>query len=135
MIKDLWLNLPVKNVKRSKEFFTKLGFQFNLQNGDTDHSACLLVGEKNSVVMLFEEIVFSSFIKSNITDANSGAEVLLSISLGSKEEVNKMAQNVKLAGGNVFSEPGGEGWLYGMAFSDLDGHRWNVLFMDMSKRK
>ncbi len=135
MIKDIWLNLPVKNVKRSKEFYAQLGFRFNLQNGDTDHSACLLVGEKNTVVMLFEELVFSTFIKSEIANASQSAELLMSISAESKEEVDEMAKKVKLAGGTVFSEPGGEGWLYGMAFSDLDGHRWNMLFMDLDKRK
>lgn len=134
MIKDLWLNLPVKNVKRSKEFFTQLGFTFNVQNGDTDHSACLLVGAKNTVVMLFEEIVFSTFIKNEISDASQSSELLISISAESKLEVDEMAKKVKLAGGIVYSEPGGEGWLYGMAFSDLDGHRWNLLFMDLSKR-
>lgn len=134
MIKDIWLNLPVKSIKASKDFFRQLGFTFNEQNGDTDHSACLLVGSKNTVVMLFEEVVFSTFIKNEISDAKNTSEVLLSISAESKEEVEEMAIKVKKAGGTVYSEPGGEGWLYGMAFADLDGHRWNMLFMDLSKR-
>lgn len=134
MIKQFWLNLPVKNIKKSKEFFGKLGFQFNTQHGNTDTSASLLVGEKNVVVMLFEEPAFKGFTNNEIADTTRGTEVLLSIDAQSKEEVDQMAQKAIDAGGKSTHKPGEmQGWMYGCMFSDIDGHRWNVLYMDMSK--
>ena len=134
MTKELWINLAVKDVKKSKEFFTKLGFSFNSKYGDTEHSACLTVGTKNIAVMLFEESVFKGFTQNNITDTKQSTEVLLSIDAESREEVDEMAKKAEAAGGIVFGKPGEkQGWLYGCGFTDLDGHRWNVLYMDMSK--
>ncbi len=134
MIKQFWLNLPVKDIKKSKEFFSKLGFQFNTQYGNTDTSASLLVGEKNVVVMLFEEPAFKGFAHNEIADTTRGTEVLLSFDAQSKEEVDQMAQKAIDAGGKSTHQPSTmQGWMYGCLFTDIDGHRWNVLYMDMSK--
>jgi predicted lactoylglutathione lyase len=134
MTKEFWLSLPVKNIKRSKEFFTHLGFKFNEQHGNTDHSACLLIGEKKVVVMLFEESTFKGFVNNAISDANQGAEVLLSFDAQNKEEVDEMAKKAADAGGKTNHKPTEmQGWMYGCLFSDLDGHRWNVLYMDADK--
>lgn len=133
MIKQIWLNLPVKEVAKSKIFFSKIGFSFNEQHS-TDHSACMLVGENNFVVMLFEEAMFEGFVQNKITDTQLGSEVLISIDAESREEVNQLAQKAQEAGGILFAKPAeSQGWMYGCAFADLDGHRWNVLFMDFSK--
>ncbi|CAD5253328.1 MULTISPECIES: VOC family protein [unclassified Imperialibacter] len=136
MTKQLWLNLPVKDVKKSKAFFTKLGFQFSTGPGDTETSAALLVGEKNVVVMLFEEPAFKGFANADIADTSKGCEVLLSIDTESKEEVDTLTQKAIDAGGKSSHKPSAmSGWMYGSLFIDLDGHRWNVLYMDMSKMK
>lgn len=133
MAKQIWLNLPVKEIVQSKIFFTKIGFFFSEQH-DTDNSAAMLVGEKNFVVMLFEESMFEGFVQNKITDTNSSSEVLISIDAESREEVDELAQKVIEAGGTVFAKPAeSQGWMYGCGFADLDGHRWNVLFMDFSK--
>ncbi|MNE03534.1 Glyoxalase-like domain protein [compost metagenome] len=133
MAKQIWLNLPVKEIVQSKIFFTKIGFSFNEQH-DTDHSAAMLVGEKNFVVMLFEESMFEGFVQNKISDTNSSSEVLISIDAESREEVDELAQKVIEAGGTVFAKPAeSQGWMYGCGFTDLDGHRWNVLFMDFGK--
>lgn len=133
MTKQIWLNLPVKDVAKAKEFFWKIGFSFNEQH-DTPTSTCMVVGERHFVVMLFEESVFAGFSQNGITDTNSGSEVLISIDAENREEVDELAQKVKDAGGTIFSEPvESQGWMYGFGFADLDGHRWNVLFMDFSK--
>lgn len=133
MIKEIWLNLPVKEVAKSKIFFSKIGFSFNEQH-DTDHSTCMLVGEKNFVVMLFEEAMFEGFVQNKITDAQSGSEMLISIDAESREEVDALARKAEEAGGTLFAKPTEiQGWMYGCGFADLDGHRWNVLFMDFSK--
>jgi uncharacterized protein len=131
--KQVWLNLPVKNALQSKEFFTQLGFQF-LEERTTEHSACMLLGETHFVVMLFTEDMFRNFIRHEITDTNTSAEMLLSIDAESREEVDELASKAKKAGGIVYAEPGeNQGWMYGCGFCDLDGHRWNVLYMDFSK--
>ncbi|AWK04357.1 extradiol dioxygenase [Flavobacterium crocinum] len=133
MTKQIWLNLPVKDVAKAKDFFWKIGFSFNEQH-DTPSSTCMVVGENNFVIMLFEEMLFSSFSQNGVIDTKSGSEVLISIDAESREEVDELAEKVKEAGGTVFAPPAeSQGWMYGCGFADLDGHRWNVLFMDFSK--
>ncbi len=134
MANEIWFNLPVKNVKKSKEFFTNLGFSFNTKYDGNDQHASLMVGTKNIIIMLFEESMFQDFIKNNITDTNQSNEVLISFDAESKEEVDEMARKVEAAGGTIFGKPAEiQGWMYGCGFTDLDGHRWNPLYMDMNK--
>jgi predicted lactoylglutathione lyase len=134
MTKEIWINLPVKNVRASKAFFTKLGFSFNDKFGDSNDNACLIVGEKNIAVMLFAEHMFKQFVQHEMTDTTKSSEVLFSLDASSKEEVDEYAKKAEEAGGIVFGKPAeSQGWMYGCGFIDLDGHRWNVLYMDMSK--
>lgn len=134
MTKEFWINLPVKNIKKSKAFFAELGFKFNTQHGNSENSASLLIGDKNVVVMLFDEPTFSSFTNTEIANTNQAAEVLLSIDAQSKDEVDEMATKAIKAGGSSNHKPTEmTGWMYGCVFSDIDGHKWNVLYMDMSK--
>lgn len=133
MTKQIWLNLPVKNIEKSKQFFSSIGFSFN-EEYSNEHSACMLVGDKNFVVMLFEETMFASFVQNTIADTQTHSEMLISIDAESRQEVEELAQKVDEAGGVVFAKPSeNQGWMYGCGFSDLDGHRWNVLFMDYAK--
>ena len=86
------------------------------------------------VVMLFNEVTFKSFTQNQLTDTRTSTEVLFSIGAASKEDVNEIAKKAAAAGGTGFSEPAeSQGWMYGCEFSDPDGHRWNSLYMDMSK--
>ena len=134
MAKEFWLNLPVKNVKKSKEFFTKLGFKFSEHYGNGDQSAALLIGEKSVVVMLFDEQTFRSFTSRDITDTTKSGEMLLSFDAQSKEEVDEITMKAVAAGGTSNHKPSAmQGWMYGSGFYDLDGHGWNVLYMDMDK--
>ena len=134
MNKQFWVNLPVKNVARSKEFFGKLGFSFNPNFGDSDESACLIVGDNKVVVMLFVEPTFTKAARNGIADAKQGTEVLLSVDAETRQEVDDMARKAIEAGGTVFGRPAEiQGWMYGCGFADPDGHRWNVLFRDMNK--
>ena len=133
MTKQIWLNLPVKDVAKAKDFFWKIGFSFNEQH-DTPSSTCMVVGESHFVIMLFEESRFASFSQNKLTDTELSSEVLISINAESVAEVDELAKKVEEAGGKVFSPPTEtQGWMYGFGFADLDGHRWNVLFMDFSK--
>ena len=133
MAKQIWLNLPVKNIEKSKQFFSKIGFSFN-EEYSNENSACMLVGDQNFVVMLFEESLFGNFVQNTIVDTQTHSEMLISIDAESRNEVEELAQKVEKAGGVLFAKPAeNQGWMYGCGFSDLDGHRWNVLFMDYSK--
>lgn len=134
MINDFWLNLPVKNIAASKAFFSALGFTFNTKMGDTSNSACLLIGKKEVVVMLFDEPTFKNFTNVAIPDTASGSQTLLSIGVDSKEEADALAVKVVTAGGKCSHVPHAmDSWMYGYNFLDLDRHRWNVLYMDRSK--
>lgn len=135
MTKKLWLNLPVKDLVKSKEFFRQLGFSFETKYGNTENSACFVVGDNNFHVMLFPETTFKGFTQSEIWDAKVSAEMLISIDAESREAVDEMAKKTWEAGGTIFCAPGEvQGWMYGYGFADLDGHRWNVLYMDLAAK-
>ncbi|WP_234572721.1 VOC family protein [Rhodohalobacter sp. 614A] len=132
MTKELWLNLPVKNLKKSKEFFTKIGFSF--KNREMENMIAMEVGEKKVAVMLLDESTFKNAAQNEITDTNQSSEILISFDAESREEVDELAQKAEAAGGTVFGKPSEiQGWMYGCGFTDLDGHRWNALYMEMSK--
>lgn len=131
MAKQIYINLPVKDIERSKEFFTKLGFSFNEQFTD-DKAACLEIGE-NIYSMLLLEKFFKSFTKKEISDAKKSTEVLIAIDAESREAVDEMVRKAVEAGGSIYNEPQDYGWMYGHSFEDLDGHQWEVLYMDESR--
>lgn len=134
MTKEFWINIPVKDLKRTKDFFTKLGFTFKPLPGNREDGACLILGTKSVQVMMFEEPMFRTFSDNEIADTRKGNEVLFSIDAENTEEVNILADRVNKAGGRVFAEPAEkDGWMYGCGFEDPDGHRWSVLYMDMNK--
>ncbi|RZK21176.1 MAG: extradiol dioxygenase [Pedobacter sp.] len=134
MIKSLWINLPVKDIQNSKEFFTKIGFSLNLQYGVRQDSASFLVGDNGLVLMLFEKSLYEGFAGTEIANTLSGSEVLFSFDAESPEEVDEIAKKVLAAGGSLYAEPGyKDGWMYGCGFIDLDGQRWSILYMDFSK--
>jgi uncharacterized protein len=134
MIKEIWINLPVKDVNKSKEFFARIGFNINTEHGDSDEMACIQANEKSMSVMLFAENTFKGFSENELTDTNRSTEVLISYGAESRDEIDESARKVFDADGTIFSEPAEiQGWMYGFAFADLDGHRWNQLFMDVNK--
>jgi uncharacterized protein len=132
--KQIWLNLPVKDVNASIHFYKTLGFTQNSHFGNSNDSACFLIGESNFVLMLFIETQFKAFIKGETNDTSKSSEMLMSIDAESRAEVDELAANALKAGGSLFGEPSEiQGWMYGCGFCDPDGHKWNVLFMDMDK--
>jgi uncharacterized protein len=133
-IKSIWLNLPVKNVSKSREFFKAIGFRENPRHANDRNAASFFIGEHDFVLMLFPYDTFKGFIRGEIADMKKGNEVLINIDAQSREDVDKMAEKVRQAGGKIFGEPGeSQGWMYAFGFEDLDGHRWSMLYMDMSK--
>jgi len=127
---EFWVNLPVKDVGRAKAFFTALGFAFD-ESRSNDEMACMLLGGKQVVVMLFREAAFAGFVRSEVADAGRAAEVLLSIDAASRAAVDALVERVRKVGGTVFADPqeAAGGAMYAAGFSDPDGHRWNILWM------
>jgi hypothetical protein len=130
MAQQIFVNLPVKDLKKAVEFFTKLGFTFNPQFTD-ENATCMIVGD-NIFVMLLVEDFFKTFIKKEICDATKSTEVLLALSAESRETVDEMVSKAIEAGGTEPREPQDHGWMYGRSFEDVDGHIWEILYMDES---
>ncbi len=130
MTRQIFINLPVKDVKRSMNFFSQLGFSFNMQFTD-DKAACLVIGE-NIYAMLLHEEFFKTFTKKELADATKVTEVLIAIDVESREAVDSMIQKAVNAGGTIYSNPSDHGWMYQHSFADLDGHQWEVFYSDIN---
>jgi predicted lactoylglutathione lyase len=128
MSKQIFVNLPVKDLDKSKEFFGKLGFEFNPQFTD-ENAACMIIGE-NIFSMLLREDYFKTFTKKEIADSTKTTEVLLAIDVDSKEKVDEMVKKAVEAGGTLYKEPQDHGWMYYNCFADLDGHQWEIMYAD-----
>lgn len=131
MAKQIFVNLPVKDLKKSMEFWKKLGFSFNMQFTNDD-GACLVLGE-NIYAMLLTEPFFKTFTKKKINDSKKTTEVLIAIDSESKEEVDSLVNKAVEAGGYTYREPLDYGWMYNHSFADIDDHQWEVAYMDITK--
>lgn len=131
MARQIFVNLPVKDLDKTMGFFKKLGFSFNPQFTD-ENAACLIIGD-NIYAMLLVEKFFKSFTSKEISNAHHNTEVINAISVDSREKVDEMIERAIEAGGKEPREPQEHGWMYGRSFEDLDGHQWEVFWMDESK--
>jgi predicted lactoylglutathione lyase len=131
MAKQIFVNLPVKDLKKSMDFFTKLGFTFNPQFTD-DNAACMIIGE-NIYAMLLVEKFFKTFTNKEMYDAKKNTEVLIAIDAESRPAVDNMIKKAIEAGCSTYRQPQDHGWMYSHSFADLDGHQWEVLYMDTNK--
>ncbi|MEO7623556.1 MAG: VOC family protein [Gallionella sp.] len=125
---QMYLNLPVQNLKRSVEFFTELGYTFNPQFTD-ENATCMIVSE-NIFVMLVVEKFFQTFTGKPICDATKSTEVLVGLSCASRAEVDEIVRKAVAAGGTSPRKPQDHGFMYGHGYEDLDGHIWEVFYME-----
>jgi predicted lactoylglutathione lyase len=123
----IFVNLPVKDLSASKEFFTAIGFSFNDQYSD-DSAACMVVDE-NIFVMLLVEERFKDFINGEIADATTTTETLVALSADSREEIDETVEKALAAGGKEWKPAMDEGPMYGHSFQDPDGHVWELMHM------
>lgn len=130
MATRIFVNLPVKDLKKSMTFFTQLGFTFNSQFTD-DKAACMIISE-NIFAMLLTEPFFETFTKKEICNAQISTEVLLALDAESRGKVESLVKSAVAAGGSVYMEPQDHGWMYQHSFADLDGHQWEILYIDES---
>ena len=133
MPQKIFVNLPVRDLKRSMDFFGKLGFTFNAQFTD-ETAACMTISE-DIFVMLLTENKFKTFTPKRICAATKSSEVLVCLSSSSRDEVNAMVRKAVAAGGTTYKEPEDHGFMYGHGFQDLDGHIWELAFMEPSATK
>ena len=131
MPKKIFVNLPVKDVARSKEFFTKLGYTINPKFSD-DKALCVVISE-NIFAMMLREDYFKTFTKKDLGNAKKTTEVLIALDADSKDEVINIVKKAKDLGGGIYAEPQDHGWMYQHSFEDLDGHQWEHIYMDQSK--
>ena len=133
MNRQIFINLATKDLSKAKSFFSELGFHFNPKFSNQD--GCCLVIEDNISIMLLTESHFKNFTDKSICDSQTSAESLLCISCESREEVDKLVSIAKSLGANVPREPQDHGFMYGHGFEDLDGHTWELLFMDQNSEQ
>lgn len=131
MATKVFINLPVKNLDQSMAFFTQLGYHFNPQFTD-EKAACMVISD-SIFAMLLTEPYFKTFTKKNLADATVSTEVLIALDAGSREEVKEMVTKAAASGGKIYAAPQDHGWMYQHGFADLDGHQWELVYLDATQ--
>jgi len=126
--RKLFVNIPVSDLQRSIEFFTKLGFTFNPQFTD-ETATCMLVGE-DAYFMLLTREKFEGFASKPVGDAHKETTAMFALTADSRQEVDALMKTVIEAGGRQAGQPRDLGFMYNVSFYDLDGHEWEVFWMD-----
>lgn len=130
MATKIFVNLPVRDLDRSVEFFTHLGYRFNPHF--TDETATCMIVSDDIYVMLLTEEKFATFTPKPICDARTSTEVLLALSMEGREEIDDMVRRAVAAGGATYSEPQDHGFMYQHGYQDPDGHIWELVYMEPS---
>ena len=128
MATQIFVNLPVKDLKKSVEFFTKLGYTFNPQFTN-ENATCMIISEQIFVMLLVEKF-FKTFIPAEIADATKTTESIICLSAESKQAVDELVKKAVDAGGRIYREPQDHGFMYAHSYQDLDGHLWEAAWMD-----
>jgi predicted lactoylglutathione lyase len=124
----IFVNLPVENVDTSRKFFTELGYTINPQFS-TEDCACVVISD-TIVAMMLGKKRYADFTDKEIADATRTSEVLLCLSAESREKVDELVERAIAAGGTDRDDTQDHGFMYGRSFDDLDGHSWEVMWMD-----
>lgn len=128
MAKQLFVNLPVKDLRQSMASFSRLGFTFD-PRFTNEAGACLVIGQDSFVMLLTEEF-FRTFTPNELCDARKNTEVLVCLSCESREQVDEAVRTAVAGGATTFREPQDHGFMYGHGFQDLDGHIWELIHME-----
>ncbi|WP_333775302.1 VOC family protein [Streptomyces sp. IBSBF 3136] len=124
----IFVNLATDDVEASKKFFTELGYAINPQFS-TDECACVVISD-TIIAMLLSKEHYAKFTKKEIADSTRTSEVLICLSAESREKVDELVEKAVAAGGSAGGQTQDLGFMYGRAFDDLDGHTWEVTWMD-----
>ncbi|WP_130295187.1 VOC family protein [Pseudonocardia sediminis] len=126
----IFVNLPVADVAASRDFYSALGFTINEQFSD-ENTASVVISDA-IVAMIMNKTRFADFTKKQIVDAHSSTEVINALGVESRDEVDRLADAALAAGATVGNDTQDHGFMYGRSFDDLDGHRWELVWMDPS---
>ena len=126
--RKLFVNIPVRDLPKSMEFFSALGFRFNEKFTD-EKAACMVVND-DAYFMLLTEAFFRTFTNREAADAKRSTGALFALSCDSRAEVDQIVRKAIDAGGSHAKDPVDQGFMYGWSFYDVDGHHWEVLWMD-----
>ena len=129
--KQIFVNLPVKDLDKSISFFTEIGFEFNPQFTDKN-ATCMIINDSIFVMLLVEEF-FQTFTKKEVVNAEGSTEVIIALSADSREDVDKIVNRALAAGAKASNDPMDHGFMYSWSFHDLDGHLWEVMHMNESE--
>jgi len=132
MTRKLCVDLPVKNLSKSVDFFTQLGFEFDPNL--TDETATCMIVNGEAFVMLLTEARFRDFSKKDICDATTHTEAILAFSVDSNAQVDELVNEALAAGGQLANDPISYDFMYVWSFQDIDGHLWEVFHMDPGAR-
>lgn len=127
MSRMLFVSLPVRSISESRQFFGRLGFRFDPEFSD-DKALCVVVAD-NIFVMLLQEEFFRTFINGDLSPSDS-TEVLNCLTANSRAEIDELVGRAIEAGGKPWKDPVDEGPMYGWSFQDIDGHVWELMYMD-----
>ncbi|WP_054023477.1 VOC family protein [Bacillus sp. FJAT-28004] len=127
---NIFVNLPIKDLNKTVDFFSKLGFEFNPQFTD-EKATCMIIGP-NIFAMLLVEEYFQTFINKEISDPSKTTEVILALSAESREQVDEIVNKALAAGGKPAKDPIDHGFMYSWSFQDIDDHLWELVYMDPS---
>lgn len=128
MFRQIFVNLPIQDMARSRAFFESLGLRFN-PRFTNEQGACLEIGE-NFYAMLLVEPFFQGFTKKPVGNAHQATEVILALSVDGRAEVDEVIRKAVAAGASTPNAPVDHGFMYQHGFADLDGHQWEVFWMD-----
>ncbi|MFE4542534.1 VOC family protein [Arthrobacter sp. NPDC056727] len=128
MATQIFMNLPVRDLDRSVQFFTALGFTFN-QDYTDENATCMVVND-DAYVMLLVEKFFKTFTSKEVVDATSATEAIMAFSVDSRDAVDQMVGKALDAGGTESQPVQDYGFMYSHSFQDPDGHLWEVMWMD-----
>lgn len=126
----IFVNLPVENLDRSVEFFTHLGFTFNQQFTD-ENATCMIISD-SIYAMLLVKPYFKGFTKKELPDTTTESEVIVALSADTRATVDELADKAIEAGAKITNDPSDLGFMYSRSFQDLDGHLWEIFYMDES---
>lgn len=127
---SIFINLPVKDLKKSTRFFKELGFVFNPQFSD-ETTSCM-IGSEHIFVLIMTEENFKAFSKKEIMDTSTSSAAIFCLSAESREHVDEIVNTAVASGGKTYRDPDDHGFMYIWGFEDIDGHLWEIAYMDLS---
>lgn len=129
-MENVWLNLPVKNLDKTDQFYKTIGFKPNGKKYKNEELVSFLAGSNKLIVHFFKQKIFEKFVSAKATNTAKSNEIIITIGSKTKKEIEKITAKVEAAGGKVIAKPARDDGYFGSTFADPDGHKWNFLLLE-----